>query len=55
VSYPLKPPFTGVPAASLYVKLICGPANRSNLLSFFYLRLMTQCEMVGDWQIDRSG
>ena len=35
VSYPLKPPFAGVPAASLYVKLICGPANRSNLLSFF--------------------
>ena len=35
VSYPLKPPFAGVPAASLYVKLICGPANGSNLLSFF--------------------
>ena len=25
VSYPLKPPFAGVPAASRYVKLICDP------------------------------
>ena len=33
VSYPLKPPFAGFPAASLYVKLIWGPANGSNLVS----------------------
>jgi len=43
VSYPLKPPFAGVPAASLYVKLICGPAIGSKLLrpqlSEFLLRL----------------
>jgi len=33
VSYPLKPPFAGVPAASRYVKLICGPANGPNLVN----------------------
>jgi len=29
----LKPPFAGFLAASLYVKLIWGPANGSNLVS----------------------
>ena len=36
VSSPLNTPFAGVLAASLYVRLICGPANGSNLVNFFF-------------------
>jgi len=34
VSYPLKPPFAGVPAASRYVKLICGPLTGQTWSNF---------------------
>jgi len=34
VSYPLKPPFAGVPAASRYVKLVCDPLTGQTWSNF---------------------